>query len=216
MFCAPVDRQIFPRALKWRDVVVTGAKGRSHAQCTVGGIIMITSMLLAASMAANVPVCRAEQATYALRGTRDVTAGFARQRFPVNFSSDLFFWVEIEGRRRWFSFNAPNGYGGVYLTPDRDPATLTEADQEAGAPDKAEEPPQVDFDMFDANYDVIDPVPQAESAAPAHLFARGLGPLLWYNPAAAANGDSTATAVSIPIAMYDLKRCGAGSKTNGD
>ena len=216
MICAPVDRQIFPRALKWRDVVATGAKGRWGAQCTVGGMTMIATMLLATSMAANVPACSAEEAIYALRGTPDVTAGFARQRFQVNFSSDLFFWVEVEGRRRWFSFNAPNGYGGVYLTPDRDPATLTEADQEAGAPDKAEEPPQVDFDMFDANYDVIDAVPQADSAAPAHLFARGLGPLLWYNPAAAANGDSTATAVSIPIAMYDLTRCGAAGQTSGD
>lgn len=169
---------------------------------------MMGSLLLAASLAAGAPHCSAEHAVYGLRGAPSVTAGFARQRVQVNFASDLFFWMETEGRRRWFSLNAPNGYGGAYLTPDRDPATISDAEREGDTPPPAEEPPQVDFDMFDTQYDVIDNVPQSNSAAPAHLYIRGLGPLLWYNPAAAANGDPSAEAIAIPIAMYDLTRCG--------
>jgi len=165
------------------------------------------NLLMAVSLSAGAPQCSADQAVYALRGAPGVTAGFARQKYQINFASNLFFWMETEGRRRWFSLNAPNGYGGAYLTPDRDPATISEAELDADKPQAAEEPPQVDFDMFDLNYDVIDNVPQSGSAAPAHLYLRSLGPLLWYNPVAAANGDASAEAVAIPIAMYDLKRC---------
>lgn len=168
-------------------------------------------MLVAGLMAlglAYAPACTAEHAVYQLRGEPGVTAGFAKQRFQINYASDLFFWVKTgDGRRWWFSMNAPNGYGGVFLSPDVDPTKITEADREAEAPTPAEQPPEVDFDSFDTDYGVLSGPPQSADAAPAHLFARGLGPLLWYNPVAAANGDKTAKSASIPIAMYDLTGC---------
>jgi len=152
--------------------------------------------------------CTAEHAVYQLRGAPGVTAGFTKQRFQINYASDLFFWVRTDdGRRWWFSMNSPNGYGGIFLSPDVDAEKITEADREAEQPAPPEDPIEFDFDLFDADYGVIDSPPQAGTPAPAHLFARGLGPLLWYNPVGAANGDKTAKTASIPIAMYDLTGC---------
>lgn len=153
--------------------------------------------------------CTAEHARYQLRGAPGVTAGFAKQRFQINYASDLFFWVRTEdGRRWWFSMNAPNGYGGIFLSPDVDATRITEADHEAEpAPPPPGDPIEVDFDSFDGDYGYLDNPPQSGSPAPAHLLARGLGPLLWYNPVGAANGDKTAKTASIPIAMYDLTGC---------
>jgi hypothetical protein len=173
---------------------------------------MFALIILAASpAAAPIASCTAANAVYALRGAPGVTAGFVQQRFQINFASDLFFFVDIKGRRWWFSQNAPNGDAGVYLTPDRDPRTITPADRETEPVEPAVQPPQVDFDMFDSRFDVMVEAPQSGSAAPAHLYARGLGPLLWNNPAAAANDDPSATAVAIPLAMYDLVACQAAS-----
>jgi len=156
--------------------------------------------------------CPVEQATYTLRGAPGVTAGFAKQRYQINYASDLFFWVKTPdegGRTWWFSMNSPNGYGGVFLSPDVDATTIKEEDREAEQPATPREPIEFDLDTFDAAYGHLDNPPQAGDAAPAHLFARGLGPLLWYNPVGAANGDKSAKSASVPIAMYDLTGCTA-------
>jgi hypothetical protein len=163
---------------------------------------------MAIGLAAAAQACPIERARYRLRGAPGVTAGFTRQRFQINYASRLFVWVRTaDGRRWWFSMNSPNGYGGVYLSPDVDPTKITEADREAGSPDPPPDPIQVDFDSFDSHYDHIDGPPQAGDAPPAHLFARGLGPLLWYNPVGAANGDKSAKTASVPIAMFDIAGC---------
>ncbi|MBC7499190.1 MAG: hypothetical protein H7315_01580 [Herminiimonas sp.] len=152
--------------------------------------------------------CPAERAIYRLRGVPGVTAGFTRQRYQINFASDLFFWVRTaDGRRWWFSMNSPNGYGGPFLSPDVDATKITKADREADQSSSPGSSIEVDFDMFDRNYGVITTPPQEGGRAPSHLYARGLGSLMWYNPVGAANGDKRAKAGSIPIAMYDLKSC---------
>lgn len=177
---------------------------------------MLASGLMAAMIAAGPPACPAERAIYTLRGESGVTAGFVKQRYQINYASKLFFWIRTPGeqgapaRRWWFSFNAPNGYGGVYLTPDVDATKITEADHEAEPPVSlvpVPDPIEVDFDTFDAAYNHLPGPPQIGERAPDHLFARGLGPLFWYNPTAAANGDKTAKATSIPIAMWDRTGC---------
>lgn len=168
---------------------------------------MIALGLMALALA-DTPACTTEYARYQLRGAPGVTAGFAKQRYQVNYTSDLFFWVKTDdGRRWWFSMNSPNGYGGVFLSPDVDATKITEADREAEPPPPPDDPIEFDFDSFDADYGHLDNPPQSNDPAPAHLFARGLGPLLWYNPVGAANGDKTAKSASIPIAMYDLIGC---------
>lgn len=168
---------------------------------------MIALGLMALALT-DAPACTTEHARYQLRGAPGVTAGFAKQRYQINYASDLFFWVKTDdGRRWWFSMNSPNGYGGVFLSPDVDATRITEADREAEPPPPPEDPIEFDFDSFDADYGHLDSPPQSNDPAPAHLFARGLGPLLWYNPVGAANGDKTAKTASVPIAMYDLIGC---------
>ncbi|MEA3009448.1 MAG: hypothetical protein QOJ91_1140 [Sphingomonadales bacterium] len=165
---------------------------------------------MAIGLAAAAQACPIDRTQYRLRGAPNVTAGFTKQRFQINYTSMLFVWVRTaDGRRWWFSMNSPNGYGGVFLAPDVDPTRITRADREKGAADPPENPISVDFDTFDAAYDHIDGPPQIGDAPPAHLFARGLGPLFWYNPVGAANGDKSAKAASVPIAMFDIAGCAA-------
>ena len=169
---------------------------------------MFLSGLLVLASSSTMPVCPADRAIYKLRGNHGVLAGFSRQRYQINYASNLFFWIKTPDRRRWwFAMNAPNGFGGVFLSPDVDATKITKADHEADPRPAPQNPIQVDFDMFDHRYGVIASPPESGSLAPSHLFARGIGPLIWYNPIGAANGDKTAKAVSVPIAMYDLSSC---------
>lgn len=168
---------------------------------------MIAPVLIAAAMLSGVSRCPAEQAHYRLRGTA-VTAGFTQQRYQINYASKLFFWIRTPGGRRWwFSMNAPNGTGGVFLTPDVDATKITPGDRDIESAAVPNDPIEVDFDTFDRRYNVTNNPPQLGDPAPAHLFARGLGALLWYNPIGAANGDKAAKASAIPIAMFDLTGC---------
>lgn len=169
---------------------------------------MIALALMAAGLAASQQACPAERALYKLRGVPGVTAGFTRQRFQINYASKLFFWVRTpDGRRWWFSMNAPNGTGGVFLSPDVDATKITEADREAEPKPVTTDPVEADFFTLDRSYNVTDNPPQLGYPAPAHLFAPGLGSLMWYNPVGAANGDKSAKAFSLPTAMYDLNGC---------
>lgn len=168
----------------------------------------IALALLTAGIASASARCPAEGARYKLRGAPDVTAGFTRQRYQINYASKLFFWIRTsDGRRWWFSMNAPNGTGGVFISPDVDATTITAADHEAEPKPVPENLAEVDFDVFDRNYNVAGNPPQLGDPAPAHLFARGLGALLWYNPVGAANGDKTAKSSAVPIGMFDLTSC---------
>ena len=163
---------------------------------------MIALILIAVGSVASGPSCQAEHPIYKLRGAPGVTAGFTRQRYQINYASNLFFWVRTTyGRQWWFSMNSPNGFGGTFLSPDVDATKITKADREADQLSAAEDSVVVDFDMFDRDYGIINTLPRAGTRAPSHLFARGLGPLVWYNPIGAANGDKPAKTASIPIAM---------------
>lgn len=174
-------------------------------------VSIVLALFAPGMVSANVR-CAAEGARYKLRGAPGVTAGFTRQRYQINYASKLFFWIRTsEGRRWWFSMNAPNGTGGVYITPDVDATKITAADHEAEPKALPESPPQVDFDAFDRNYNVTRNLPQVGDPAPAHLFARELGALLWYNPVGASNGDKKATSSAVPIGMFDLTTCASGS-----
>lgn len=164
--------------------------------------------LLALASTSMPSLCLVERAVYRLRGSAGVTAGFTGQRFQTNYASNLFFWIRTPDKRKWwFSMNTPNGFAGISLSPDVDANKITKADHEAEEPPQTKDAIQVDFDMFDRNYNVIATTPQRGIRAPAHLYARGIGPLIWYNPIGAANGDKTAKVVPVPIAMYDLTGC---------
>lgn len=171
---------------------------------------MLLAGIFALSLAVA-PECTAEHAVYKLRGT-EVTAGFTKQAVRVQMTSDTFFWIRTEdGRKWWFAMWSPNGYGGAYLTPDKDATRLTEADNNAARRNR-EETAHIDFDSFDENFDHIPGPLQSDDPAPAHLFARGLGPLLWYDSVIAANGDETAPEESIPTAFYDRVGCDASAQ----
>ena len=162
--------------------------------------------------------CPIEKTVYALADTPGITAGFARQVVQTSFASDLVFWLKTPRRTFWFSFNAPNGYGGTSISPDIDPALAREpTDAELDARDAAESVPDApepeylgfDFDAFDGSLDVYDNPPQSDDLAPALLFARGLGPALWYNPAGVAGTDAKVAAESIPIGFWRPAECKA-------
>lgn len=169
---------------------------------------MIFASLFALAAVSAAPKCSASGAIYHLRGAKRVIAGFQRQRYQTNFASNVFFWVRTpDGRRWWFAMNAPNGSRGFYLSPDVDARKIDMPNPEIDPTDEADNPIEIDFHSFDRLYNVNHFLPQADTPAPAHLFASGLGPLLWYNPTAAANGDKTARSVGLPIAMFDLVTC---------
>lgn len=181
-------------------------KSRALIRCTAVALTLLA--FFSVSLAPASAHCLAEGARYRLRGAPAVTAGFTRQRFQINYASKLFFWVRTtDGRRWWFSMNAPNGTGGVFISPDVDATKITAADHEAKPQAVPENPIESDFDVFDRDYNVIRNPPQVGDLAPAHLFARELGALLWYNPVGAANGDKAAKASSVPIGMFDFSGC---------
>jgi hypothetical protein len=119
--------------------------------------------------------------------------------------------VKTPRRTYFFSFQAPNGYGGTYIQPDIDPAVSARmSDEEQGAAAErlsAREPVLVEFDAFDSKLKALEGPPQAGGKAPALLFARGLGPALWYNAAGLSGGDEKAEAEALPIGFFRAAGC---------
>ena len=168
-------------------------------------------ILLAAAAQLAQPACPIHRQVYRLQGDGRFTAGFARLDPRLPHASDLAFWLKTPARTYWFSFHAPNGYGGTMIMPDLDPeaAALTLA-QDAPEPEKGadgEQPVLIAFDAFRSDLTVYEAPPQADDPAPARVFARELGSALWYNPAALAR-DPSATAEAMPIGMFAPAECG--------
>lgn len=172
---------------------------------------MLTALLLAAAVPAT-PPCPIEKAVYRLKGDGKFTAGFARQDRRDSGVSDLVLWLKTPKRTYWFGFAAPNGYGGTYLTPDLDPrvsARLSDDEERDAAERMAPpEPLNVEFDAFHADLSVFEAPPRSGDRPPSLLFARALGPALWYGPSTLAGNDDKAEREGMPIGFFVASGCG--------
>jgi len=175
---------------------------------------MIEMMLAAAAAAAQLsqPACPIERQIYRLQGDTHFTAGFARVDKRLPYASHLAFWMKSRTRTYWFSFHAPNGYGGTVIMPDVAPEKMVLTLEQEDAPEPpasgAEEKDAVmiAFDAFHADLSVYDAPPQVGDPAPTRIFARELGSALWYNAPALA-GDPNVERESMPISMFEPAKC---------
>jgi hypothetical protein len=172
---------------------------------------MLTALLLAAAVPAP-PACPIEKAVYRLKGDPKFTAGFAKQDRRNSGASDLVLWLKTPKRTYWFAFGSPNGYGGTYLSPELDPRVSVRLsdDEEWAAGKKMEtaEPLGLRFDAFAADLAAFQGPPQSSDKPPALLFARDLGPALWYSPVSLAGNDPTVEAEGMPIGLFVAAGCG--------
>ncbi|HEX8480787.1 MAG TPA: hypothetical protein VF650_02655 [Allosphingosinicella sp.] len=176
---------------------------------------MLTALLLAAAVPAA-PACPIDKAVYRLKGDPKFTAGFARQDRRDSGVSDLVLWLNTPKRTYWFAFGAPNGYGGTYLLPELDPrvsARLSD-EEERDSAERMEPAEQLnlEFDAFRSDLEAFKAPPRSSDKAPALLFARGLGPALWYGPSTLAGNDSTAEQEGMPISLFVAAGCGGPPK----
>jgi hypothetical protein len=173
---------------------------------------MLEIMLAAAAQLAQ-PACPIDRQVYRLQGDARFSAGFARLDPRLPHASDLAFWLKTPARTYWFSFHAPNGYGGTIIMPDLDPEaaarSLTEDTPELPDGEPGEEPVLIAFDAFRSDLSVYQAPPQVDDPAPARLFARELGPALWYNPAGLAR-DPSAAPEAMPTGMFAPAECAPG------
>jgi len=174
---------------------------------------MSVTLLLAALASAPLaaPACPIDRAVYRLHGAPEFTAGFARQDRRKSYASDLVLWLRTPSRTYWFSFGSPNGYGGTYLEPDVDPRLAARMDDEEERDSaqrvSAGEPMSIQFDAFRPDLAAFESPPQAADRPPALLFARGLGPALWYDTARLAGNDRSAVQESMPIGLFEAAGC---------
>ena len=173
----------------------------------------LVAMFLAATPLAA-PDCPIDKAVYRLSAAPEFTAGFLRQdRRKVN-ASDLVFWLKTPKHTYFFSLGTPNGYGGNYIAPDVDPRLSVrlsdEAEREAAARATRGEPPFIPFDAFGPDLKAYEMPPTSETPAPALIFARGLGPSLWYEWTALAGNDPRAEQESMPIGLFEPAGCSGG------
>ncbi|WP_114951886.1 hypothetical protein [Sphingosinicella terrae] len=172
---------------------------------------MILTLFIAVATAAPLPDCPIDRAVYRLNGAPQFTAGFARQDRRKQLGSDLALWLRTPEHLYWFSLGSPNGYGGTYLAPDIDPrrAARMDDDEERDTAERIEaaDMPPLPFDAFRADLSTADGPPQTSDPAPALLFARGLGPALWYDWTRAAAGDPRAVQESMPIGLFEPAGC---------
>ncbi len=172
---------------------------------------MIVSLLLAAAVPAA-PACPIERAVYRLHGAPQFTAGFARQDRRDAAVSDLVLWLKTPKRTYWFAFGSPTGYGGTYLAPEIDPRRSVrlsdEAERDAADKMRSSEPLSLPFDAFAADLGAFRSPPQSGDKAPSLLFARALGPALWYSPVELSGGDREAEQESMPVGLFEAAGCG--------
>lgn len=176
---------------------------------------MLTAFLLAAAVPAA-PACPIDKAVYRLKGDARFTAGFARQDRRDSAVSDLVLWLNTPKRTYWFAFGAPNGYGGTYLNPEIDPRVSVRLSDDAER-DSAErmqpaEPLNIEFDAFRQDLRAFQAPPRSADRPPALLFARGLGPALWYGPSTLAGNDPKAESEAMPIGLFVAAGCGGPPK----
>ena len=172
---------------------------------------MLTALLLAAAVPAP-PGCPIDRAVYRLKGDPGFTAGFARQDRRDSGVSDLVLWLNTPKRTYWFAFGAPKGYGGAYLNPEIDPRVSIrlsdDAERDAARRMQPAEPLNLEFDAFRADLAAFQAPPRASDRPPAFLFARGLGPALWYAPSTLAGNDPAASQEGMPIGLFVAAGCG--------
>jgi hypothetical protein len=146
------------------------------------------------------PACPIDRVIYAQPGNAGPVAGFAKQHVKSRFSSGLVFFVKQRKQIFWFGFDMPNGYGGPYITPQRDPKLVKAIAADAeGSPDDSVIPPKpiavaaakdgeadsssdpsMNIDFFDAKLHNLEAVPQVGERAPTYLFSAALGPFFHY------------------------------------
>ena len=168
---------------------------------------MIEILLAAAAQLAQ-PACTIDRQVYRLQEDRRFSAGFARLDPRLPGASGLAFWLKTPKRTYWFSFHAPNGYGGTVIMPGADPESAARTlRDDAPEPAPAGEPPVlIPFDAFRPDLSDYTAPPQVGDPAPARLFARELGAALWYDPARL-SGDGAAAAEAMPIGMFAPAEC---------
>ena len=174
----------------------------------------MTFILMAAIASAQplpIPACPIERPVYRLRGSPEFTTGFARQDRRKSLASNLAFWLRTPDHTFWFAMESPNGYGGLYVRPDIDPRRSVRLDDEAerAANERIEtlDPPRLPLDAFRADLSAYDNAPQADDPPPALLFARALGPALWYDWTRLGGGDPGALQESMPIGLFEPAGC---------
>jgi len=176
---------------------------------------MLAALLLAAAVPPP-PACPIEKAVYRLKGDPQFTAGFARQDRRDSGVSDLVLWLKTPKRTYWFAFAAPNGYGGTYLAPEIDPrlSVRLSDDEERDAAERMEpaEPLDIAFDAFAADLSAFEAPPRSSDKPPSLLFARGLGPALWYGPLTLSGNDETAEQEGMPISLFVPAGCAGPPK----
>lgn len=153
--------------------------------------MLLTSLLsLAAATSQSCPI---ENAHYALRADRTVTAEFHPTARSRDWPLGLTFGIHISKTGRtywWLPWN-----GG---TDDLQNIRLTGIrgrDHPTGHGD-------LEFWTTDADYNFLNAVPKAGDAAPAHIFIPSLGRALWMYTVQTAQADS------VPRAFFDLVSCG--------
>ena len=173
------------------------------------GYLLLSTLVIAQSGAE--PVCTIDRAVYRLHGNPEFSAGFARQDRRKSLHSNLAFWLRTPDHVYWFSMESPNGYGGLYIRPDIDPRQSARLDDEgeraAYARIEALDPPRIPLDAFRADLSAFDNAPQAEDPPPALLFARAVGPELWYDWTRLGGGDPGAVQESMPIGLFERAGC---------
>lgn len=171
-------------------------------------------LLLAAAFQAALaaPQCPIDRAVYRLHGAPEFTAGFLRQDRRKVHASDLLLWLKTRERTYFFSLGTPNGYGGTYIAPDIDPRVSArlddDAEREATGRATAGEAMNIEFDAFAPDLAAYETPPQSTDPAPALLFARGLGPALWYDPVRLSGNDETAVQESLRVGFFEPAGCG--------
>jgi hypothetical protein len=174
-------------------------------------MLTLLAAVSAPAPASAAPACPIERAIYRHHSAREFTAGFARQDRRKPSTSDLAFWLRTPERTYWFSFESPNGYGGTYIAPDVDPVLSAAAAEPVDPPERdgdgGGEFVPIAFDAFASDLTAFEAPPQSTDKAPALIFARGLGPSLWYEPIALAAGDESAHPESMPIGFFERASC---------
>jgi hypothetical protein len=154
----------------------------------------------ASAQPAVAPTCAAERGVYTLRGQPGAMLRIVRTPHALNAYSELAARVDYEGDTYWFAFVSSLGYSRDYVGRTQDP--FEAARREDAGKDIGEEHAEPEYNgselhAFDANYNVMDGVPQAGEPAPAHLLATGIASSIWYSTPRR----------ELPKAMWDLTSC---------
>jgi hypothetical protein len=143
--------------------------------------------------------CRAEMALYRIRGA-DATLRIMPTPHALNAYSNLAARVDFEGETYWFAFVSSLGYSRNYVGRTVDPFEAAAREDAGLEVDPAYVQPEYDgseLTLFDANFDVIENVPNNGDPAPAHLLATGISSSIWYS----------VPRRELPKALWDFVEC---------